>query len=371
MKELNDKEINISRNYINKKNSDIINFPLDFRQNFLSMKDPNVLDLSVIALRIIFKIINDISWQQFDPLFQNPERKIENQMKLKLFEDDFTEIDNSYSKFIYKIKEIDSNRNYTLIKNALYILENFKKEWYSFKNSKGKTIQSLGGLISRSSISDGEIKFEVSAYWMKKLSEIQNYNIALFKTAWKLKNNKHILFYLWLLEVSPTGTRVTFEYIQTSFDFNYTDINNFVKLALKPIKKNLDKYSNYSFNYSVKNGSINIVPYYVKTIKNVDLNKKTINNQIITQRFHYWKTRHKLNQEEFLKLRFITNLNPSSFGFLNNAYTLLIKDLKNSKTKASSITGNIFMKLFQEYIISYYKSTNWGNINPNGYPMII
>lgn len=52
--------------YQGKKKSDIVNVPVDLRRNFLSpQKNKEILNAPVSATRIIFKILNDVSHDQF------------------------------------------------------------------------------------------------------------------------------------------------------------------------------------------------------------------------------------------------------------------------------------------------------------------
>jgi|APTNR8051073442_1049403.scaffolds.fasta_scaffold09776_1 hypothetical protein len=361
----NKQDFQITRTYKGKKQSDIINFPVEFRKEYFTLANPDVLELPIVAFRIVFKILNDISFDQFNP-------KNSAQIKqLRLFDDDFMTEDNMYSKFVIKVTEIDKNRDYKLIQNALDKLEVFKRDWYTSVNSKGKKIKSLGGLISRPKISEGEISFEVSSYWMKKLSELPSYNVALLQTAWKIKNNKHALFYLWLLEIKENGTKVEFDKFQQLLGYNYSNINDFVKHGLKPIKENLDLYSNKSFNYSIKKGTINIMPYTVKTIKEVEVSETTSRKQLITQRLHYWKQRHILEEQQITKIKSLIEVNPSDFSILDLSYKLFVKKCKDDKIKTKDFKGVDFLNAFQKSIEEYYSQSRWAHFQPKGYPKII
>lgn len=356
--------INQKRNYKGKKNSDIVNFPVDFRRELLSPIDnKEVLKMPLSSHKIVFKILNDVSNDQFQ------EKNKHQKSQLSLFEEDFKTEHNTYARFQFKVTEISENRDYSNIIRGLEFLENYKKGWYKSVNEKGKTIKSYGGLISNSNISEGYITFLISSYWLEKLLKIPSYNQAYFKTPWVLSKNKHILFYLWLLEVPDNGTKVGFQRIQEVFGYNYKNCNSFAKNVLKSIKTKLDRYSNVSFNYSVKSNTINIVPYYTKDVE-LDLKKETINKQIVTQKLHYWKIRHELSKNDIETLKSIINIDNSAFKIFTKAYKSIVQKSRGNN-KVTDYKGGDFITLFQNEIINVYKDSVWYSSSPNGYPQII
>lgn len=359
---MKDSKQNIKREYKGKNNSDIINFPLDFRRSYLSpSNDKELLNMPLYSYKIIFKILNDISMDQFHPENKNQSKQ------LSLFEDELMTEDNSYVRMSFKVTDICKNRNNKEIEKALKFLENFKKDWYKSRNSKGKIIKTLGGLISNPVISEGKINFLISNYWFKKLVQIPKYNVALFDTAFKLSNGKQILIYLWLLELKDTGTVVSFDKFQSVYDYNYKSVKTFVKNVLKPLKERLDLYSNKSFNMSVKGENINIKPYFTKDIK-LDLKIQTNIKREITRKLSYWKERHKLNEDNVDTIKTIISLNQGDFNLLLNAYARFVKQCKKEKIKTVEFINNKFMEAFQENIKNEYKNTSWYHISENGYP---
>lgn len=355
------------REYKGKKNSDIINFPVELRHTLLlPSKNKEVLNMPIHSLRILFKILNDVSNDQF----QN--NNLKQKKQLSLFEEDFKTENNTYARFSFKTKDIDVNLDYKAIKKGLEFLENFNKGWYKSVNTKGKIISSYGGVISQSNISEGKITFLVSSYWIERILFIPKYNVAYFQTAWGLSNTKHVLFYLWLLEIPENGTRVNFEKFQESYNYNYPTVKDFAKYFLKIVKKNLDKKSNLSFNYSTKNNIISIVPYFTKDVDLV-LDKLTIEKQEITQKLHYWKTRHKLTKNHIDILKSLINLDISTFKLFLNSYDNFIKGCKINRQKATFYQGDFFFKIFQEEIIAFYKTTTFSKMKglENAYPIII
>lgn len=359
---MSNNQIKENKQFKNRKNKDLINFPVHFRKRVLSpVQNPKLLEAPVTSFRILFKVLNNISTQQFQPEKQPGQ--------LILFEQEFMTEHNCFGRFTFPIDEIDPNRDYTAIKKGLEFLENLERGWHNAVNSKGKTIKSYGGVISHSNISDGAISFIMSSYWIDKLLKVPAYNTAFFETAWYLSKSKQVLFYLWLLEVGDKGTQISFEKFQKVYDYNYKTTKDFSKGFLKVIKKKLDQYSNYSFNFSIKGDIISIVPYHTKNV-DLPLSDQTVSRQKITQRLHYWKMRHSLSVEHLDTLKSIINLDSSTFGFLNKCYSAFVQDCREGGLKTVDFKSDEFMKLFQEKIIELYQGSVWGDIDPEGYPVI-
>ncbi len=358
-------EIEPVRHYKGKKNSDIVNFPIALRREILSpLANKKLLTAPITTIRIILKILNDLSYDQFQV-----ER---NKRQLSLFEKDFMTNNNTYARFTYKVSDIDKNLNYNHVKEGLEFLENLEKGWHKAKNLKGNTISSYGGVISNANISKGEISFLMSSYWVERFLKICSYNPVFFETAWELSKMKQVLFYLWLLELPEKGTKVKLENLQEAYDYSYKDANTFNKSVLKPLRAKLDRNSNVSFNSSVKGNLINIKPYYTKDI-DLNLRKETFTRQHITQKLHYWKTRHELSSNDIDILKSLINLEKSTFRLLIKAYDSFIRNCRINKKKATNHTGKEFIKLFQERIIEEYKSSAWAEMKGahNAYPVII
>lgn len=352
------------RHYQGGTKSDIINFPISLRRGLLSSKtDKEVLHAPVTALRIIFKVVHDISYDQFRPGNKNQIKQ------LNLFEDDFKTEHNTYAKFTFKISDIVDKDDYTNVKRGLEFLENFQKGWYKSVNSKGKVIKSYGGFITNANVSEGKISFLISSYWLEKVMLIEKYNAAYTQIAWKFSQSKQILFYLWLLELPETGTKVSFHKLQDAYEYNYKDPHTFAKNVLKSLRKKLDRYANRSFNYSVNGEMINIMPYYTKD-SDIKLEKETSFNQEVTQKLSYWKKRHSLNKDQVAILKSIINIEPGSFNLFKASYSRIIQIYREQKRKVTELEGDAFIEIFQEEIIFTYKNSAWGKLQPEAYPII-
>lgn len=352
------------RHYQGKKISDIVNFPVDFRRNFLSPQvNKEILEAPVCATRIIVKILNDVSHDQFRS------SNVLQKTQYSLFESEFKTENNTFARFTFNLSDIAEKRDYTSVKKGLEFLENYKKGWHEAINENGKKIKSYGGFITNSNISDGKISFLISSYFLEQVISLEKYNPAYTQIAWKFSKSKQILFYLWLLEVRDAGTSVNFKNFQEAYGYNYLDAHTYCKNVLKSLKGVLDRYSNKSFNYSVKGNLINIKPYFTKDTE-LEISKETQNKQEIIQKLNYWKQRHKIDKYNIDILKSLINLDYSNFRLFTKAYSNLLKTCKIQKTTIVSLQGNEFIKKFQEEIIVTYQNSAWGSVSKNGYPTI-
>ena len=354
------------RHYQNKKKSEIINVPQSFRREFLSIENnAEISDAPISAVRILFKVFNDVSHDQFRA------ENVNQKQQLSLFSDEFKTEHNTYARFTFKLSDIAPNKDYNNVKTGLVFLSKLKEGWYQSKNDEGKIIKSYGGFITEPNISDGNISFLVSSYWMEKIVLLGNYNSPLMEIAWLFTKVKQILFYLWLLELKEEGTTVDFNRFQAVYGYNYKDANTYAKNVLKVMKKTLDTSSNISFNYSVKGHNINIVRYY--TLKTaLIVTEEFSRNQEVLQKLHYWKQRHKLETENIDILKALIKIDYGSFLLLKKAYSNLVKSYRIEKKSITELQGLGFIKVFQEAIINTYKNSAWGNVRTfeESYPII-
>lgn len=352
------------RHYRDKKQSDIVNFPILLRRDFLSPKsNREALDAPVSSLRIMFKILNDVSHDQFR---QSNNKQLQ---QLSLFEDDFKTEHNTYARFTFKISSVAGKRDYNNVKRGLEFLENWQKGWYKSVNAKGKPIKSYGGFITNANISEGQISFLMSSYWFEKVVMIEKYNTAFAEVAWKFTKSKQILFYLWLLELPDKGTKVNFQTFQEVYDYHYKDATTYAKNVLKSLKRKLDKFSNRSFNYSVKGDNISIMPYYTKDTE-LPLKKETSKKQVVVQKLNYWKQRHNLDKNNIDVLKSLINIDYGNFKLFKNAYQNIIVSYRELRKPVTDLQGDDFIKMFQAEIILVYQNSAWGNIAKNAYPII-
>lgn len=368
-------DIIVKREYLNSKNkSDIVNVPNNLRKNLLSINKNDdylkLLEAPIISMRIIFKILNDISYDQFrykDGIVKNDK----NLKQFSLFEEEFKTVNNTFARFEFNITEIDKNRDYEAVKKALEFLEEYKKDWHTSINSKGKKIKSYGGFLSNATLSDSKIAFTISSYWLENLVNMNTgYNESLMQLPWKTKNIKHFLFYLLLLNIVEFCV-FNYEEMNKSYGLNYKSASNLAIGFLKPAKILFDAISSKSFNYTVKGNNITIIIYH-QNIKNKELKPKTITKLQIREKLHYFKKRHKLSDDNLNKIKNVINLEITAFNIFSNAYKLMVKDYSIKKKVMTDVLDNDFMLSFQAYIkIQYSEHSPFAKALPNGYPNII
>lgn len=337
------------------KNSDIIRVGQNFRKEFLSLttgQDDGLLDIPISAIRIIFKIVSDLRHSQF----QSKQTK-----QLSLFDSDFKTENNTYAQFKIRTSDINGkNGNVQSIKDGLEFLVKYKEGWYTAENNKKKKISVFGGLIRDPSISEGDISFLVSSYWIEKLIHIDAYNEAIYQIAWKISSSKHILFYLWLLEIDFKGTIVNYQTINTRFGLNYSSARDIAREFFKPMRIKFNLYGNRSFNYSVKGEKLAIVPYAV-TAPLIDLKVETVESLVVKQKITYWRKRHSLNEDQSNKIKSFLSIR-SQFELLEIAYKDLVSNFRKSNKKITEVIGGEFLSLFQKSIENRYYINNLQDI---------
>ena len=359
-----EKQVKPAREYFGKKNSDIINFPIQLRKDVFS---PNVnkelLKAPIMTARILFKVLNDISNDQFQQERQRGQ--------FALFEEEFLNENNVVARFTFDVSDIDEHRDYKAIENGLQFLENLDKDWHKTVNSKGKMTKAYGGVIIQPNISESKVTFLMSNYWINKFMNLGVYNPVFFETAWRLTKMRQVLFYLWLLEVNRKHgkTKIKYQTFNESYDYNYKSAQHIGKHVLKGLRDKLNVCANVSFNYSTKGDLIHITTYYVKDV-DLDIKKDTITKQKITQKLHYWKTRYGLSEKHISSCKTMINLDLTVFTLFQKAHDSIVEDCKKLKKKTTDYQGDEFIELFQQKIIDFYRSSPWFKSNPNGYPII-
>lgn len=348
------RKINISKKVVTSlKKPDTIYISNEFRDIFLTpSNNPEILDIPIITYRIIFKIIADLRKNTFSTKKMTPRNK----MQLSLFDEEMRTEHNTYTPFVYKIVELDSNRNTSNIKKALEFLESYQRAWYKQTNSSGKIINSLGGLISQPNFSDGKISFLVSSYWMEKLVQLNHFNETLYSTLMSLKEPRHLLFYLWILRLGEDGTRIHFETITKGYNLNYKSARDLYINFLVPLKKKLNKISGLSFGAGVDGNYINIVKVPLIQVQNLE--EKTITSLMIRQKTKYFRERHNLDDETLE--RFIVYISvKDNFDAITEAYKEFVKQCRLDKIKASEFTSHDFKKAFQNLLLDLKMKPIW------------
>lgn len=337
----------ISKEIATSKPQDTVRVPQMIRRNLLgtSNNPDNLIDMPITSIRLIFKILSDLKFYQFSP---------KNQIQFSLFEEEFKTQDNTYARMKFKLSDISpGGRNVKEVKKGLAFLVNYKQGWHKSTNSKGKEISVYGGLINDPSVSDGEISFLVSGFWLEQILTLELHNESLYNLAWALSSSKHILFFLWLQELKPEGTSVNFQTINTNYRLNYSSAREVGREFFRPMKKAFDTNGNRSFNYSVKGDKLNIVPYDLPGTL-ITAKKETIDYLTTKAKTSYFKKRHSLSVTEAAVIREALKV-PNQFNLIEISYKELVKDYRKLKDKKiTDLQGREFFDRLQEKIDDVY-----------------
>ncbi len=329
-----------------------------FVNDFL-FEDDRMVDIPITALRIIANIISTISGKQFQP--ENSPRQ------LSLFEEEFETENNVFAQIKIKNIKISPSRSHRQIIDAYEFLAKYKMGWYSSVNSQGKPIKTFGGLITAPSYDQrGYTTFLVSSFWLKKLLMIPEYNRILFDLVYELKNNRHVIFAIWLNRIPLEGTTINLRTLNSRFGLNYTKAGDFCSKFLRPLKHNLDKISDISFNFNFKGDKIYIKPYKkgVENSRFLTVQKESKKDY----RLSYYKNRFKLSNEAYLTLKEVYK---DSSSLVDTSYSEFVKDKRKAKIPTTLYTGKNFLQELQIFIVKKYRETKAGKVFPDGYPKLL
>lgn len=361
MKE-NEKRV-VRKSYKNLPPSEVIRLGNNFVDDFL-FEDNKAVDMPIDALRAIFNIAADLRNEQLRPQ--------DRPQQLSLFEDEFETEHNTFASMKIKNSAISPSGTSKQVINAVEYLTKFKMGWYKSVNSKGKEIKTFGGLITAPSYDErGYTTFLISSYWLKKLIVIPEYNPTLYNLVYNIRNNKHIIFAIWLAKVPYEGTTLKLSTFNEKFNINYATAKDFCNKFLKPIRVNLDKFNQTSFNFSIDGEKIHIKPYATKRIQDDNLSQNTQDATLVRQRIRYFQRRHELNDKEMVNLKYHYKSNTNSRNLIETSYNFFVKDNRKQGVKSTDFKGNVFLRKLQECIIIAYRDTKTGKVLPDGYISIV
>lgn len=235
-----------------------------------------------------------------------------------------------------------------------------------------KDIKTFGGLISLPTYEErGYTSFLISSFWLKKLIVLTEYNHIIYELVYKIRNNKHVLFAIWLSKIPENGTTLKLSTFNQKFDLNYKNPNDFCANFLKPIRLKLNKLNSLSFNYKYKSEAISIIPYLNKNIEDGILTEKANDVRLINQKLRYFRRRYCLDNidstrfvysySQFLKVRLQ----------IEEAYKRFIKENRTKRLASNTIIGIYFLQELQKFIIEVYRESETGKRFPDGYPVIV
>jgi len=332
-------------------------------------------DIPINALRVIFNIVSTISNEQFRPE--------DRPKQLSLFDDEFETENNIFASLKIRNSKISPSGSTKQVVDAYEFLTKFKMSWYKSTNSKGKEIKTFGGLISIPSYDQrGYTTFLISSYWLKKLMVIPEYNYVLYNLVYNIRNNKHIIFAIWLAKLPENGAVLKLSTLNKKFGLKYKTSKDFCFKFLKPARISLNTFNTLSFNYKYRGDSIFIIPYLTRTILNNNLAQNTreqlelseayLNHtEKIAQRLSYIRKRYGLHENEMLQFSHQYRNVPQTRVLIEKAFKEFIRTARLKEIKSTEFQGKLFLNEIQDHLIQIYRRTKMGELLPNGYPIII
>ena len=315
-------------------------------------EDHEAADIPINALRVIFNIVSTISNEQFRPE--------DRPKQLSLFDEEFETENNIFALMKIRNNKISPSGSTKQVVDAYEFLARFKMGWYKSVNSKGREIKTFGGLISTPSYDKrGYTTFLISSYWLKKLMVIPEYNYVLYNLVYNIKNNKHIIFAIWLSKLPENGTVLKLSTLNKKFGLNYKTSNEFCKLFLRPLQSNLDRYNSLSFNYKNQNGNIIILPYMTKMFVDKAVPLETKESLEYTYRLNYFRKRFNLEKQEMIQFSYQYRKISSTKELIESAYKEFIRRTRSRNEKSTEYKGMEFLKQIQDIIIEFYRHTSW------------
>ena len=354
--------------------SDRIRLGNQFVDDFI-FDDSEAADIPINALRVIFNIISIISNEQFRPQ--------DRPKQLSLFDEEFETENNIFASIKIKNSRISPSGSTKQVIEAYEFLAKFKMGWYKSVNSKGKEIKTFGGLISTPSYDKrGYTTFLVSSYWLKKLLVIPEYNYVLYNLVYNVRNNKHIIFAIWLSKLPKNGTVLKLSTLNKKFGLNYKTTKDFCFKFLKPVRISLNTFNTLSFNYTYQKDSIFIIPFlsnfslndnlYINIKNPLDSSEtNAVPAEKITRRLIYFKKRYGLEENQILQFSHQYRNIPQTRELIEKAFREFIRINRLKRIKSTIFQGKKFLYEIQELIIQIYQSTKMGKLFPNGYPIIV
>lgn len=353
----------VKKSYDDIEKAEFIRISNQFADDFL-FQDNKATDIPINALRIIFNIISILRSDQF-----MPEKQVR---QLTLFDEEFETENNVFISMKIRNKKISEKRSSKQIVEAYEYLTKFRMGWYTSKNIAGKDIKTFGGLISLPSYEErGYTSFLISSFWLKKLIVLTEYNHVMYKLVYEIRNNKHVLFAIWLSKIPENGTTLKLSTFNQKFNLNYKNSNDFCIKFLKPIRLNLDKLKYLSFNYKYENDAISIIPYLNKNSEEELLTEKINDPRFIKRRMRYFRQRYYLENIDLTRFLYSYSNILKIRHQIEEAYKRFIKENRIRGKTSTNIKGIYFLQKLQEFLIEVYRESETGRRFPDAYPVII
>lgn len=361
-----EKDLRLIRKKFEDKNEKIperIRLGNHFVDDFI-FDESEAADIPINALRVIFNIISIIGNEQFRPE--------DRPKQLSLFDEEFETENNVFASIKIRNSKISPSGSTKQVVDAYEFLAKFKMGWYKSVNSKGKEIKTFGGLISTPSYDQrGFTSFLISSYWLKKLLVIPEYNYVLYNLVYNIRNNKHIIFAIWLSKIPENGTALKLETFNKKFGLNYKTTKDFCFKFLKPIRINLNKFNTISFNYRYEKDTVFIIPYPTKINPEINLSTNTEQQLEVSRRLNYFQKRYGLIETEMPSFFHQYKNIPQTRELIEKAFREFIRNYRLKKIKSTEFQGTMFLNELQQFIILIYQETKMGKLMPNAYPNIL
>ena len=208
--------------------------------------------LSIHSLRIILVILSSIK-----------DKQLRDDAQLSLFDKYWFDTDKSTTyttQFNFYLKDFlpKNSENYDCVKEGLKSLVSYTVEQKFIEKNNEVTV--IGGLISNLVYNKGKkgVKFEMNAYWYKVFVDLsKNYNKFLSSVIFNISSSNALLFYLFLKTLKE-GTTMKMETLNDKLQTNYKEWWKIKQKILDPIRNELNKNADLSFNYEIKDNKANI-----------------------------------------------------------------------------------------------------------------
>jgi len=295
--------------------------------------------LSIHSLRIILVILSSIK-----------DKQIREDNQLSLFDNDWFDTDKNTTyttQFNFYLKDFlpNNSKNYDIVREGLNSLVHYiVKE--NFIGQKGNKVTVVGGLISNLVYNEGKkgVKFEMNAYWYKVFVDLsKNYNKFLSSIIFNISSSNALLFYLFLKTLKE-GTTMKMETLNEKLQTNYGNWSKIKEKLLDPIRSELNKNADLSFNYEIKDNKANIVVY--DTINAVPALQKQ-DEYLIKKAVHYKKVKYDLNEIEVALLESL---------YKKYGYDFVYK-VTSRKKDLVKLRGRAYLDKFHSYIQNNVKSS--------------
>jgi len=291
--------------------------PIDL--NGYSRMPHNLLD---VVLRFAKNDISVHGWRIFWVILATVKTKqqfIQNSTQLDMFQKEFGDITlktNSVQfSFLWKDFLPKGSRNYKEVQKGLQELTSYSEK-HIFKNEIGQDITVISSIISDVVINKNQqgLKFSMNLVWYKMFLLLNPYNKFPNNLGFDFNSINPVVWYFYLSKRPPKSPSITgnesydkntkewygpisISDINTLFATNYAHWSKIEEKLLKPIRANLDKYADISFNYyKGEDKQLYIITYFTKGSVPLRFDKE--NDLRIFRALKYQKKTYALGEDD-------------------------------------------------------------------------